>query len=795
LLEETFSAGTAPPEHRYHQKAARAVLQALLPESGSNIKGHMRSHAELLAASGYANRLGDFAGLLRILDSEIRLITPTDPEGQEETPAPGAKYYQLTHDYLVPSLRDWLTRKQKETRRGRAELLLADRAAVWNTRPENRQLPSLLQWVSIRWLTRKKTWTPPQRKMMRTATRFHVVRSLLILAILMLAALAGWEGYGRLEARRLRDRVLDAATADVPAIVAELPFYRRWVNPLLQEAYLQAKQNDDPHKQLHASLALTPVDSGQREYLYDRLLEAEAPQVTAIRQALEPYKAELGERLWKVLADRKVDLDRRFRAACALAKWTPDDRRWPQVSADIAARLVNQDANVLGTWAEALQPVGTLLLPPLASFLEDEKRQGADRRVIANLYKTFAKEQPEAFAAVEKMLVSHGGGGEWNEARNAQLQKQANAGVALMAMGRAEKVWSLLRNSPDPTLRSYLIDRVAAGGVDAKVLLTRLEGEQEPSMKRALLLSLGEYGLDRMPEVERRNLIPRLEAMYRNDPDAGLHGAAEWLLRRWQKEVEFQKTEKGLERGHFGFEGKDWCVTREGHTMVLVPKPPGEVSVGEGNQRRKEHIEMSYAIGSKEVTVEQFWRFRKDHKSACSASAGPVDSVSWHDAAAYCNWLSKEEGIAQDQWCYERVKEGEYKPVANHLQRTGYRLATEAEWEYACRAGAKTEFGYGEPEELLEKYGWFDRNSLGKSHPVGLLKPNDLGLFDMHGNAWEWCDDWYDKGASLGVIRGGGWHHSSGSSRAANRYDLPPSNRGDALGLRLARVPVGAKSK
>ncbi len=101
----------------------------------------MRSHAELLAASGYANRPKDFDELLRILDSEIRLITPTDPEGKEgaedsaSQAQPGEKYYQLTHDYLVPSLRDWLTRKQKETRRGRAELLLADRAAVWNARP------------------------------------------------------------------------------------------------------------------------------------------------------------------------------------------------------------------------------------------------------------------------------------------------------------------------------------------------------------------------------------------------------------------------------------------------------------------------------------------------------------------------------------------------------------------------------------------------------------------------------------------------------------------------------------
>ena len=82
FLEETFSAATAPPEHRYHQKAARAVLKALLPEYGSDIKGHMRSHAELLAASGYGSRSKELDDLIRILDGEIRVISPTDPEGQ-----------------------------------------------------------------------------------------------------------------------------------------------------------------------------------------------------------------------------------------------------------------------------------------------------------------------------------------------------------------------------------------------------------------------------------------------------------------------------------------------------------------------------------------------------------------------------------------------------------------------------------------------------------------------------------------------------------------------------------------
>ena len=136
-------------------EAAQAVLKALLPETGTDIKGQMRSRQELLEASGYANRPRDFDDLIHILDPELRLITPTDPEVQVKvsTTTPSGRYYQLTHDYLVHSLRDWLTRKQKETRRGRAELRLAERSALWNAKPENRHLSSAREWANIRLLT------------------------------------------------------------------------------------------------------------------------------------------------------------------------------------------------------------------------------------------------------------------------------------------------------------------------------------------------------------------------------------------------------------------------------------------------------------------------------------------------------------------------------------------------------------------------------------------------------------------------------------------------------------------
>jgi energy-coupling factor transporter ATP-binding protein EcfA2 len=208
FLEETFSASTSPPEHRYHQKAARSVLKALLPDSGMDIKGTMRSYSELLETSGYGNRRKDFDDLVRILDSEIRLITPTDPEGMDEDDDSatqtevGQKYFQLTHDYLVPSLRDWLTRKQQETRKGRAELKLAERATLWNSKPENRHLPSTLEWVSIRTLTEKKKWTEPQQKMMNKAGRVHGLRTVFVTAGLVAVVFAGLTIRNRVERGR-----------------------------------------------------------------------------------------------------------------------------------------------------------------------------------------------------------------------------------------------------------------------------------------------------------------------------------------------------------------------------------------------------------------------------------------------------------------------------------------------------------------------------------------------------------------------------------------------------------------
>jgi formylglycine-generating enzyme required for sulfatase activity len=426
FLEETFSARTAPPGHRRHQSAARAVLQALVPEQGTDIKGQMKSRQDLLAASGYARQPADFDELLRILDAEVRLITPTDPEGaalggepgalREGEPgasatgvgplvadapgSPGERYYQLTHDYLVPALRKWLTRKQKETRRGRAELRLAERAALWNARPENRHLPAWWEWLNIRLFTRRKDWTAPQQRLMRRATRFHALRGLVLAACLALVGWLGWEAYGRLRAQALRERLLDAGTADVPAIIADLEPYRRWADPLLREAYAEAAAQPDARRQLHAALALLPVEPERADYLMGRLLDAEPHQVAVLRQALAPHRQRLRSRLWAVVRrpPRRKE-GQRLRAACALAAYDPDGAGWRRASAAVVRQLVAENPVHLGPWLKGFRPVREQLLKPLADVFRDHRpERSAERSLATDLLADYAADRPELLA-------------------------------------------------------------------------------------------------------------------------------------------------------------------------------------------------------------------------------------------------------------------------------------------------------------------------------------------------------------------------------------------------------------
>src|SRR5262249_30209476 len=269
----------------------------------------------------------------------------------------------------------------------------------------------------------------------------------------------------------------------------------------------------------------------------------------------------------------------RLRAAVALALYTPEDGRWDAVSGHVAARLVAEDALSLGRWAEALRPVGKALLKPLAGFVLEEGRGAAERRALALVYAGYAEGQPDGFAHLEKVLAEVSGPAATPAEKLALVRRQANAAVALAVVGRWERVWPLFRHREDPTLRTYLIDRLGPSGAEARALTARLDREPDASARRALLLALGDFGQDRLPMSERDLLTPRLVELYRDDPDPGIHGASGWLLRHWGRQGQVEEIDRLLQTGK-PVGKRQWYVNGQGQTMALVP--PGEFEMEEG---------------------------------------------------------------------------------------------------------------------------------------------------------------------------------------------------------------------
>ena len=172
-----------------------------------------------------------------------------------------------------------------------------------------------------------------------------------------------------------------------------------------------------------------------------------------------------------------------------------------------------------------------------------------------------------------------------------------------------------------------------------------------------------------------------------------------------------------------------------------------------------------YYLGKYPVTQQQWEAVMGDNPSYFKGGSMPVETVSWDDAQLFIQKLNQLSG------------------------KQNYRLPTEEEWEYACRAGTITEYYFGDDESQLGEYAWYNGNSGQTTHPVGQKKPNGWGLYDMAGNVWEWMDSWYDSSCSVRVYRGGGWSGGAGRCRSADRYCGDPDTRDDYLGFRLVFVP------
>jgi formylglycine-generating enzyme required for sulfatase activity len=235
----------------------------------------------------------------------------------------------------------------------------------------------------------------------------------------------------------------------------------------------------------------------------------------------------------------------------------------------------------------------------------------------------------------------------------------------------------------------------------------------------------------------------------------------------------------------------------KGVKLELVLVPAGEFMMGSPDSdrdaygdekpRHKVRITRPFYLGKYPVTQEQWESLMGDNPSKFKGPKNPVEQVTWNYCQAFVDKLNAK--------------------FANEKGR--FALPTEAQWEYACRAGSTARYGFGDDATSFGKYGWYDKNSGDTTHPVGEKQPNAWGLYDMHGNVWAWCQDWFDgayyarsptddpRGPADGssrVNRGGSRVYPPWICRSASRSKCGPGDRSHDLGLRVSLVLAQKKA-
>jgi len=224
--------------------------------------------------------------------------------------------------------------------------------------------------------------------------------------------------------------------------------------------------------------------------------------------------------------------------------------------------------------------------------------------------------------------------------------------------------------------------------------------------------------------------------------------------------------------------------TDNSHTAVnelMVEIPAGKIELRDDRTRKKWTVEIApFYLAKFPVTQDVYFETTKENPSIFKGDRRPVETITWTEAVKFCNSLSLQLGLLPCYLLDNNTEEIYFNQLTN-----GFRLPTEAEWEYACKAETAG-VRYGE----LDRIAWYKNNSNQSTHDVGQKQPNAWGLYDMLGNVWEWCSDLYDTNVygSYRIFRGGGWCDEERSVMATTRRRSHPSKfKIDDLGFRIAR--------
>ena len=729
FLEETFNSVNAQAKYRRHAEAVRGLLYALLPEPGVEIKGVKKSESHLATASGYADQPEAFGELLTILHRDLKLITAVaeekpEPSGGDLGPSDSGSVaaqvsYQLTHDYLVRSLREWLTRKRKETKQGRAELLLEERVAIWKDKMENKQLPSVPETLSIYHYTRPHSWDPDQKAMMKKSLYVHAstwggsfIAMFFILGAILLYTLNSKAG------QLVESLVESGSGTPVFVNIRDLRVYPSWiVRSHLKKKQIEGKNQPNLPLKIACSFFGVPLDSTST--MPQELIDAINATDPDDKQKFTLPRSDtlnIVLALDKVLVDKVLGKDSRSPLEDFFNK--VDEKSEDQK--DQKDRLAERQIKFRKMARIAIVDLilGREVLAKRMCSSRDKKDIG-DRSVFIEELKNWQFERIANKKQVNAIKASHGA------SILESLEDRLNTLVEA----------SKDTDSTDPT-----------------------DSKEASDLLSAICLGLGGIEPESIPVDPKISILKIIKDVYENHNDGSVHSSAEWLLKKWGEAdppPSSEKSQKGREWLNMNSLGKGPSINMTLLKWSYQGKPWWVGATEVDSDCFNIFLEETKDKGDFRTKYinSNFFRFKELDRCRQRADGAkgkvPFGIANLYDAMQFCNWLSIQHDLQPrylfGEFLNQDPEDNQIKyAVSYDLASTGYQLMTKELWKSVCRANTDTSFPFGEfdpKDPIVDEYIYcnekFNRTGVAR---CGERKPNSAGFFDFLGNAGEWLE-------------------------------------------------------
>ncbi len=754
-----------PQNRKVPHEAVFRLLCSLLPAAGTDIRGSMKSKAELALAAGLAADSTPFKKIIALLDNELRLITRTDPdvsgevEANKDNTLAGDRYFQLTHDYLVPSIRTWQDKWLGGTRRGRAELRLQRLASevVPGKKPEN--LPTHLEWLAWQLLLRRHRFTASEKVVMKSARRrFFKDASLAAMLLILVGGLISWAWiWQRREAyaNDLVHRIKGLNHSELPGVVGEMADYRGYVLPKLQKA-LDAGTDD--HKR-RVRLSMLGFDDQFVVPVVNDVTRADCgpAELQAAIQIFRQTGVDCKPVFSRQLSDSNNEQAIRFRSAIALI--CLDDNPeidWDRESGLLATMLIREPLSSLDGWIAMMAPAGGQLRVPFEDMLESTSDSGTAFTLASAIHEFCGMDAAGKFLAdnlidsdaiqfdaILDVFERHQNRSELLKALEAipvqdlDDRAMANRALAMFRLGNSTPFLDALGETRRPAIRSYAMIRAVPPRIDfdwLQNLHSQERVQQTPLVRQGVMLAIAEQLLLLLDPAKRDWATQHATEWCLAERDAGCFAAAELILRRTGKNTDdLLRLRKRRLQNVNSWEGNIY-INKQYMAFSVLDIP------GDDSGRK-------LAVGMTELTKREFaqWpefsRQNHDHPDLPFV----VDEVS--EVYQYCAWLdSQDPALSEDKPVV--LADIESAPSvasiasnnARELKREGYRLTAAPEWLSMTNTEMTNLEFMGIDRELGNKFAWtLDHVTEGNQQRAGLLLPLPNGLFDLYGNAPEIC--------------------------------------------------------